>query len=338
MRDSLLSHIAGNFVSQYENVANSSVCYLLNRYPASRSALEKLLSLADVPSHYVTELSTKSNGRPDITGLDAGANKLVIIEGKFWANLTDNQPINYLKELGDGGKLLFLAPDRRLDSLKAEVRKRLGYDDERIEVYSWVAFLTLIESENSREHDGDLASDLVQLRALCAKMDEEGMPPLSMSDLDPMNGRICYQLAGLIDDCNSQIRKWPEADFKGLKSVGSKGLWGFYFRGFGFDCMLRFSDYEWHTRESHTPIIFRIRGEDSRCNRIIYVALQDYSQKHSYFENDDSLYAIVLKPGMDRNQAIDFIVSEVRTVLSMLQDTMAQIAEPKDQRVGNDES
>lgn len=53
-------------------------------------------------SYFVTELATKSNGRPDVTGLQ------IIIEGKFWTNLTDNQPVNYLKELSGNRRLLFL--------------------------------------------------------------------------------------------------------------------------------------------------------------------------------------------------------------------------------------
>lgn len=52
---SLLSHIAGNFISQYENVANSSVAYLLNRYPACRRALSRLIDANHVPANYVTE-------------------------------------------------------------------------------------------------------------------------------------------------------------------------------------------------------------------------------------------------------------------------------------------
>ncbi|NQT92684.1 MAG: hypothetical protein HQ559_07980 [Lentisphaerae bacterium] len=319
MEDSLLSHIAGNFVSQYENVANSSVCYLLNRYPAARAALEGLLSLKQTPSHYVTEVSTKSNGRPDVTGLDANGNKAVIIEGKFWANLTDNQPANYLKELGDGGKLLFLAPDRRIESLRNEVRKRLGSEDERIDICSWLAFLKLIESENSKEHDGDLASDLVQLRALCARMDEEGMPPLSMTDLDPMNGRICYQLAGLIDDCNLLMREWDESNFAGTRTVGLREGYGFYFRAFGFGGMLRFSTSEWFTRKSNTPFWLKINDEESRNNERIYSDLNRHSPEHSYFENGEALYAIVLQPGMDRNQVVQFIVAEAKTVLRVLQ-------------------
>ncbi len=32
MEKSLLAHIAKNFISEYENVANSSIAYLLNEY------------------------------------------------------------------------------------------------------------------------------------------------------------------------------------------------------------------------------------------------------------------------------------------------------------------
>jgi len=105
MQNSLLAHIASNFISEYENVANSSIAYLLNEYPASQEALKYILGVDKVATYYVTEMATTSNGRPDVTGLDQKGEKSIIIEGKFWANLTDNQPNNYLKELSDGGKI-----------------------------------------------------------------------------------------------------------------------------------------------------------------------------------------------------------------------------------------
>ena len=316
---SLLSHIAGNFISQYENVANSSLCYLLNQYTAPQSALKKLLSFDTHPTRYATELSTKSNGRPDVTGLDPDGNKSVIIEGKFWANLTENQPGNYLKELAEGGKLLFLAPDRRLASLQHEIKKRLGEENASIVVCSWTAFLKLIESENSKEHDTDLASDLVQLKDLCATMDEEGMPPLSMTDLDPMNGRVCYQFADVIDDCNTQIQAWNESDFTGAKSVGSKTGWGFYFRAFGFGCFLQFSSYDWFMKGSHTPIWLLVYTEDWKLDEQIYCDLNNYDADNSYHETTKALYAIMLEPGMDRHQVVEHIERKIREVLSMLE-------------------
>ena len=206
MQESLLSHIASSFISEYENVANSSVAYLLNKYPKAQVALQNILDVDNVPTHYITELSTESHGRPDVTGLDVDGNKSVIIEGKFWANLTPNQPNNYLEELGDGGKLLFLAPNKRLGSLKTEINQRLNGESDKIVISSWENFLSLVEKENNENHNPFLASDLTQMKELCQKMDTEGMPPLSASDLDPMNGRIASHFSDVIDECNAILR------------------------------------------------------------------------------------------------------------------------------------
>ena len=145
MKHSLLSHIATNFISEYENVANSSIAYLLNQYDSARQALKNILEIDSVPDYYVTELSTDDNGRPDITGLESDGSKSVIIEGKFWANLTNNQPNNYLKELSDNGKLLFVAPDSRLSSLQNQIQARIGGTDDRVIVISWRAFIEAVE-------------------------------------------------------------------------------------------------------------------------------------------------------------------------------------------------
>ena len=148
MQKSLLAHIASNFISEYENVANSSVAYLLNKYPKAQVALENILDVDNVPTHYITELSTASHGRPDVTGLDLEGNKSVVIEGKFWANLTPNQPNNYLEELCDDGKLLFLAPNKRLGSLKIEFNQRESFKEDCITSLNVITrFLNRLTSE-----------------------------------------------------------------------------------------------------------------------------------------------------------------------------------------------
>ena len=80
MKKSLLAHIASNFISEYENVANSSVAYLLNSYSATRKVLVSMVDIDALPEYYITELPTKENGRPDVTGLDKDGNKKIIIE------------------------------------------------------------------------------------------------------------------------------------------------------------------------------------------------------------------------------------------------------------------
>lgn len=314
MQNSLLAHIASNFISEYENVANSGIAYLLNEYPASQEALKVVLGVENVPTYYVTEMSTDSNGRPDVTGLDVDGSKSVIIEGKFWANLTDNQPNNYLKELSKEGKVLFLAPDKRLNSLELEIEKRTGGCYEKIVIISWPQFLNQIERENNKEHNHQLASDLLQMNELCRKMDTEGMPPLSESDLDPMNGRIATNFADIIEECNPVIREWEHSDFKGLRATPSKYGNGFYFRGYKFGCSLYFDSSKWFKRNNHTPIWLIVTDNDWKKSERIDHGLNEYDAFNSFGCD----YGISLNAGMDKAQAIKHIVNKVKDILGYL--------------------
>jgi hypothetical protein len=323
VQESLLSHIASNFISEYENVANSSITYLLNKYPASREVLKNILQIDDVPSYFVTELATKSNGRPDVTGLDKNGNKQIIIEGKFWANLTDNQPVNYLKELPENGRLLFLLPEKRKISLDVEIKKRLNGNDKKIYIFSWNEFLDLVEVENNKNHNQALISDITQLKELCSKMDEEGMPPLSQSDLDPMNGRVAYQFASLIDECKPILKEWEETDFKKLTASSSTGWNGFYFRAFDFGCQLYFSSYKWFSTNTSTPIWLDIYDKDFKTSQKIYHFLNNFDSQNSYNE-DYTSYGIELQTGMDKTQIIKHIEAKIKEVLTKLNEDMKE--------------
>lgn len=318
MQKSLLAHIASNFISEYENVANSSIAYLLNEYTTVREALKNILGIDEVPTHYITELSTKSNGRPDVTGLDIDGNKAVIIEGKFWANLTKNQPNNYLKELTDTGKLLFLVPNKRVNSLELEISSRLNPEDSRIIVYSWNNFLDLVEVENNKNHNTYLASDLNQLNDLCQRMDTEGMPPLSMSDLSPMNGRILSHFSDVVDECNPILRKWKHANFKGTQTTSKKYGHGFYFYAYDFTCFLCFDSSEWFRKDCHTPIWLYIWDDEWKESEKIIRVLKTYDIKNSYGE----AYGVVLQTGMDKNQVVNHIVNKTKEVLRYLNENL----------------
>lgn len=314
MQKSLLTHIASNFISEYENVANSSVAYLLNEYACARKVLKEIVKFDEVPNHYRTELATKSNGRPDITGLNSNGEKDIIIEGKFWANLTINQPNNYLKELSDNGKVIFLAPEKRLISLKAEIKKRLGVENGKVIVYSWLSFIDGIEVENSKNHNHQLSSDLTQFKELCKKMDAVGMPPLSESDLDPMNGKRMSHFADIIDECNSILRQWEHSNFKKTKTQPQKYGHGFYFYGHNFGCWLEFNSEKWFSREINTPIWLGISTKDWGESEKINHYLKEYDSSNSL----DDEYGICLKTGMDKKQAVNYIVEKTKDILSFL--------------------
>lgn len=314
MKKSLLTHIASNFISEYENVANSSMSYLLNEYSCAREVLKNILDSDKVPNHYKTELATKNNGRPDITGLDSNGEKTVIIEGKFWANLTSNQPNNYLKELADNGKVLFLAPEKRLNSLQAEIDKRIDKPASNIKICSWLKFINGIESENNKNHNQQLASDLIQFKELCLKMDAEGMPPLSESDLDPVNGKRLSHFSDIIDECNSILRQWKDSDFKRTKTQSQKYGHGFYFYGHNFGCWLEFNSEKWFSRDLNTPIWLDIATNNWDESEKINHYMKAYDAKNSI----GSDYGICLKTGMDKKEAVSFIVGRTKDILSYL--------------------
>ena len=319
MEQSLLAHIAGSFISQYENVANSSIAYLLNTYPTARIALGRILGVDDVPFRYVVEMGAGENGRPDVTGITENGEKLLIIEGKFWANLTPNQPSNCLKELADGGKVLFLAPVKRQESLTSEVARRIGDPNalSSVIVMSWANYLDAVENENAKNPDFSLTSDLTQLRALCARMDVEGMPPLSVSDLDPMNGRITYQLADLLDECRELLWHWAETDFTGVRATGWKLGYGFYFRARGLGCQLFFSSFYWFTTKSATPYWLTIGDGDFERSEPILNALAHWDPEHTYDDQPIAAYAIRVKPGMARRSVVDHIIETVQDAVNV---------------------
>jgi hypothetical protein len=70
---------------------------------------------------------TEGSIRPDMWGFD-GVNPRVFVENKFWAGLTDNQPVNYLRQLSEYTQpavLLFVVPAEREQTLWRELIRRL---------------------------------------------------------------------------------------------------------------------------------------------------------------------------------------------------------------------
>lgn len=60
MQKSLLTHIASNFISEYENVANSSIAYLLNEYSSACEVLKNILGFSEAPKYYQTNLQQRT--------------------------------------------------------------------------------------------------------------------------------------------------------------------------------------------------------------------------------------------------------------------------------------
>jgi len=116
MSESLFGNIVSRFTKSPENIATESLIYILDKSVLLKSASVRFIrnlspQLPEITS-LKTQVSAKDRTIPDIVGVDENLNEYLIIEAKFWAGLTENQPVKYLERLPDthGAIFLFLAP------------------------------------------------------------------------------------------------------------------------------------------------------------------------------------------------------------------------------------
>ena len=75
--------------------------------------------------YYYTQNTGKELERPDISGINKNGKEVFLIEAKFWASLTPNQPNGYLERLEEGTVLMFLVPNKRKRTVFKEIKNRI---------------------------------------------------------------------------------------------------------------------------------------------------------------------------------------------------------------------
>lgn len=127
---SVLSHIVQKRLSrENEDVATEALAYILASSQTARGAMGSILQgvESEVPNLWFETQTSDAGIRPDMWGLDAGVPR-AFIENKFWAGLTDAQPVEYLRRLGANGRpsvLLVVAPEARQQALARELHQRM---------------------------------------------------------------------------------------------------------------------------------------------------------------------------------------------------------------------
>ena len=241
-RPTLLAHLSWKFSHQPETVATEALAHILSGSAAARNALGSFLQShgADVDAvvRVRTEVTGEEGDRPDLACFDADGTERILIEVKFWAGLTSNQPVAYLERLrrNNGSTLLVVAPARRIEPLWWELRRRvregmeveLGDDRAGSEVRraavgnrrvliltSWRALLEALESRANDAGDMQVVNDIRQLSGLAVRQDSEVFP-LRPEQLGPEFPRLIVRLPRLLDDVYGRLidmglvpKKWP---------------------------------------------------------------------------------------------------------------------------------
>lgn len=203
----VFSHIVQKRLSQEnENVATEALAFVLRSHEAAHNGMMKLLRGVDphMPHLWFRTQQTDGNNRPDMQGCDDDGQTHVFVENKFWAGLTENQPVSYLRILAECSRptiLLVVAPEDRKETLWRELNRRLA--DNKISttqdmvagifrivttstgpilaLTSWKALLDALEPEIA--DDKSASSDLLQLQALCVAADSKAFLPLSSTEV-----------------------------------------------------------------------------------------------------------------------------------------------------------
>ena len=205
-RRSLLAEMAWRFVEQREVLATESLGYILQSSSVARDALRTWLGergvMIPLDLAYRTEVvAADQEGRPDVVGA-VGDKRSLILEGKFWAGLTDNQPVGYLRSLEDGGCLLLVTPELRFETVGAELVRRcqragLEIPDASaimrggvspvagwsLGMVSWRLLLGRLHADLTDHAEAGLAADVEQLVGLSELEDQDAFLPVTSSDL-----------------------------------------------------------------------------------------------------------------------------------------------------------
>lgn len=255
MGERVLGYLAGRFTVSDENIASEALTWVLGRSGNARHAVISIAreAGAELPEDltFVGQVGNPDTGRPDIVASDAQGQKRLLVEAKFGAALTPNQPNSYLNSLPANlsGALLVVAPERRLPSLWVELLREAVPDapapssfepDESVlkqvtpvgpllALTSWRYLLDRVHQSLETHGENVLARDVDQIQALAARMDQRAFTPTTPSDLDVRTGRLIHQLERIIDATHDAAAQSPIFYKAGTASHG-RIFYGWYLR------------------------------------------------------------------------------------------------------------
>lgn len=252
---SLLGHLVRQFVGGEENVATEALNYILMRSSVARRALIQLVAQASgVELGYDLTFKTQELGQaralPDLIGFNQEGQRSLIIEAKFWASLTPNQPVTYIESLPPDapGAVVFLAPTQRFNILwsdllrrcheaKLETREFGSTEDSRsvrlppqraLTLISWRRLLGVLVRDLEAAGEMELAADANQLLGLCEQMDGSAFVSLPTEGRAAEMGDAIRQHKPLIEHIVSEMVKQGVGKHEDQRTGQGEGWYGCY--------------------------------------------------------------------------------------------------------------
>jgi len=352
----LLAAISSRLSAGEENLATESLCFILGRSPAARTAFVNLLAQVlglEIPAvTFGTQAVDPDGTIPDLVGRDADGRPLVYVESKFWAGLTDTQPVGYLERLRreEGLGLVVLAPANRLSTLWPELSRRclaagiVGDVDHNpghyllkpaaapaLALTSWNTVLAGLLHECAVSGDTPAAEDLRQLQGLCERMERAGFLPLRGEELTGNVAQRMEDYCGLADDLTADLVACGLASVTGLRQATGRDNYTRYLTLKGNGGSVAFHAAHWR-RVFPTPLWLRLAGPDwkpsSAIRHAVGAMLAADPPRAFLDESGRVLFPLVLPTGRERPDVLAALVGQVVGICDLIPEGRCETAPP----------
>ena len=282
----------------------------------------------------------KNSERPDISGINEKGHEILIIEAKFWASLTENQPVEYIKRLKDNSILLFICPKLRINSLNNEIERKilengLTYKyidkkyilDENKQIYitDWYTILELLKTHLTKNHEMLLVSDIDQLIGFCEIIDNYSFLPIIDKDLSPSIPKKINSYCDLLDKVIDKLKSDDNVNTDGLKATGQKYGYNRYVNVGDYGVSLEINFKMWEM-VSDTPFWFTVlsyrkgpwRQSSELKNKLKEISLKT---KLKLFQNISENLSFALFPILNHveDRVIEDIVEKINIIMEELE-------------------
>jgi hypothetical protein len=274
--NTVFGHLALQFKTHPENLATEALGFILNNSASASNAFSAFVRAGgiecDESMHFQTQRSGPDDSRPDMNCIGGSGQLQIVVENKFWAGLTDNQPVTYLKGLSCStpSAVLFVVPQARLSLVWNEVVFRCNEAGLRtglvsqhptitsttieggkiLAITSWRSVLGALSIATAAQLDTRAQSDIAQLQGLCEAMDNEAFLPLRGDELTNLEiPRRILDYRNLIFDIVDEAKKQGFCNRKGARVEGS----GMYIRVGKYQLWLGLDSTSWR-QFGATPI------------------------------------------------------------------------------------
>lgn len=344
--ETMLAHLANRLGHGSEDLATEALAFILQN-PAAARGMEaharRWSSGLAVPSRFRTQDWLASDEAiPDLVAVAPDGSTPLIVEAKFGAALTPNQPVTYLRRLlllNTPTLLLFLVPSRRATPIWAELRRRCSeagielttsdplatgsVENVVVAVTTWADLLLDIERSLTppNEHHRTLA-ELEQLQGLCERQDRTLFQPFSTRFLGGGTGQHLMDLDALLNEAIETLVAAGLASIKGLTRAAGTGYYGRYVQLAGWGCLLHVNFARWGSQR-HTPLWLQITDRRAAGNPALRDALAPLTteQPPRLLDEDGRRHIPIFLPNdVERDAvfaAVDRQLQEIHGLLSM---------------------